>query len=55
MVIGAGWIFQPTRRVGLELVGAQHATALGDLQTDEGQVSDVMGNAWSLGAAIVIR
>lgn len=55
VVIGAGWIFQPTRRVGLELFGAQHATALGDLQTADGQISDVMGNAWSLGAAIVIR
>ena len=52
---GAGWIFQLGRRVGLELLAAQHATALGDLQTDEGQVSDVMGNSWSLGAALVIH
>jgi hypothetical protein len=55
VVVGAGWVFHPAHRVGLELFAAQHATALGDLQTDEGQVSDVMGNSWSLGAALVIH
>jgi hypothetical protein len=55
VVIGAGWRFQPTRRVGFELFAAQHATALGDLQTNDGQVPDVMGNSWSLGAALVFH
>ena len=33
----------------------QSALALGDLQIAHGDVSDVMGNYWSIGAAIVIR
>ena len=33
----------------------QHVGALGDLQTVNGAISDVTGNFWSLGAAIVIR
>lgn len=55
LVIGAGWVFRPAARVGLQLFGAQHAGALGDLQTASGDVNDVMGNYWSLGAGIVIR
>jgi hypothetical protein len=55
VVIGAGWAFRPAARVGLQLFGMQHALALGDLQTSDGQVPDVMGNRWSLGAALVIR
>ena len=51
VVIGAGWAFRPAARVGLQLFGTQHAAALGDLQTSEGEVPDVMGNFWSLGAA----
>jgi hypothetical protein len=55
VVVGAGWAFRPAARVGLQLFGAQHAAALGDLQTADGQVSDVMGNYWSLGVALVVR
>ena len=55
VVIGAGWVFQPSGHFGLQVLGAQHAGALGDLQTAEGQVPDVIGNFWSLGMAVVIR
>lgn len=55
IVLGAGWVFRPQARVGLQVFGAQHAAALGDLQTSTGQVPDVMGNFWSLGGGIVIR
>lgn len=55
VVIGAGWAFQPTARVGFQVFGTQHAGALGDLQSTESLIQDVMGNFWSIGAAVVIR
>jgi hypothetical protein len=55
VVIGGGWAFRTEQRLGFQLFAAQHALALGDLQTAHGEVNDVMGNYWSLGAAIVIR
>jgi hypothetical protein len=55
VMIGTGWVFRPHARVGLEVFAAQHAAALGDLQTSSGQIPDVMGNFWSLGGGIVIR
>ena len=55
VMIGAGWVVHPTARVGLQVFGMQHAFALGDLQTADGQVQDVIGNRWSVGAAVVIR
>ena len=55
VVIGAGWVFRPAERVGLQVFGTQHVAALGDLQTAEERVPDVIGNFWSLGVAIVIR
>jgi opacity protein-like surface antigen len=55
VVVGAGWAFNPASRVGLELLATQHAAALGDLQTAEGQISDVLGNFWTLGVGIVFR
>jgi hypothetical protein len=55
VVIGAGWTFRPASRIGLQLVAEQYAAALGDLQTATGEVPDVMGNYWTLGAGIVIR
>jgi hypothetical protein len=33
----------------------QHASALRDLQTADGEIGDVIGNFWSVGAAIVFR
>jgi len=55
VVIGSGWTFRPASRLGLQLVAEQYAAALGDLQTATGEVPDVMGNYWTLGAGIVIR
>lgn len=55
LVIGAGWAFRPAERLGFQIFGTQHAAALGDLETAGGSTPDVMGNFWSLGAAIVIR
>jgi hypothetical protein len=55
VVFGAGWALRPAARLGLQFFATQHALAMGDLQTSEGQIPDVIGNRWSLGAAIVIR
>jgi hypothetical protein len=55
VVIGAGWAFRWTERVGFEVFGAQHAAALGDFQTGETTVNDVLINFWTVGAAVVIR
>jgi hypothetical protein len=55
VVIGAGWAFRPAERIGLQVFGSQHVAALGDLQTGEEDVPDVVGNFWSIGVAIVIR
>lgn len=55
IVIGAGWAFRPTRRVGYQFFASQHAAAIGDLTTATGEIPDVIGNFWSVGAAIVIR
>jgi hypothetical protein len=55
VVIGGGWHFRPAAHLGLELFAAQHAAAIGDLKTAGADVPDIMGNFWSLGAAIVIR
>jgi hypothetical protein len=55
VVIGGGWAFRRDRRFGYQLFAAQHAAAIGDLTTVDGEVPDVIGNFWSLGAAIVIR
>jgi hypothetical protein len=55
VVIGAGWAFRPAARVGFQLFGTQHAGALGDLQSGETRIDDVMGNFWSLGAALTFR
>ena len=50
-----GWTFRKQERVGLQLFGAQHVVALGDFQLGQTTINDVLGNYWSLGAAIVIR
>lgn len=55
VVIGGGWAFRPAARLGLQLFATQHAAGVGDLGTAEGAIPDVIGNFWSLGAAIVIR
>jgi len=55
VVLGAGWAFRPGERVGLQVFGQQHAGAIGDVQTADGLIQNVMGNFWSIGAAVVIR
>ena len=55
IMIGGGWAFRPYTRVGLQVFASQHAAALGDLQTADGAIPDVMGNFWAIGAALVIR
>lgn len=55
VVIGAGWAFRPAGRVGFQVFGSQHVAALGDLRTPEEDAEDIVGNFWSVGAAIVIR
>jgi hypothetical protein len=55
VVIGGGWVFQATKRLGVQLFATQHAIALGDLPTSTGTINDVMGNMWSVGAALVFR
>jgi hypothetical protein len=50
-----GWTFRHTKRVGLQVFGSQHVAALGDLQTTNSHVENVVGNFWSVGAAVVIR
>jgi len=53
--IGAGWEWRTRRRFGAQIFATQHAAALGDLQTSARTAENVMGNFWSLGAALVIR
>lgn len=55
VLIGTGWEFRPSPRVGWQIFGSQHVGAIGDLKTAEGDVQDVVGNFWSVGAALVIR
>jgi hypothetical protein len=55
LVIGAGWEFTPVPRIGFQVFGSQHVAALGDLTTADGDIPDVVGNFWSIGAAIVFR
>jgi hypothetical protein len=55
VVIGGGWEFRSKGPIGLQLFATQHVGALGDLQTTEATLSNVTGNFWSIGAAIVIR
>ncbi len=55
VAIGGGWAFRRNERVGVQIYAAQHVAALGDFELREGTLENVMGNFWSLGAAVVIR
>ncbi len=55
LALGAGWEWRAGGRIGLQASGMQHVAALGDLQTSEGTVENVVGNFWSAGAAMVVR
>ena len=56
LTYGAGWEFRTRSRVGLQIYGLHHISALGDLTVSNGStVENVIGNFWTLGASIVIR
>jgi hypothetical protein len=55
LTYGAGWVFRRHSRAGLQIAGTQHVAALGDFETSAGPVENVVGNFWSIGAAVVIR
>ncbi len=55
LALGTGWEWRLTSRFGIQVFGAQHVAALGDLATGTGRVENVIGNFWSVGAAVVIR
>lgn len=55
VVIGGGWAFRRSEKVGFQLFAMQHVAALGDLQSAGTTYADVTGNLWSLGASVVIR
>jgi hypothetical protein len=55
LTYAAGWTFRHERRVGFQVFGAQHVAALGDFQTGGVVIENVIGNFWSVGAALVIR
>jgi hypothetical protein len=52
---GAGWAVRQHERVGVQFFGAQHVAALGDFTTGNTTINDIIGNYWSVGAALVIR
>jgi hypothetical protein len=53
--IGTGWEWRTRSRVGVQAFATLHAAALGDLQTSERTIQNVMGNFWSVGGAIMFR
>ncbi len=53
--LGVGWEWRTRGPVGVQVFGGQYVAALGDLRTDAGTAENVVGNFWSVGAAIVIR
>lgn len=55
VVIGGGWTFRRSERVGLQVFATQHVAALGDLQSAGTTYANVTGNLWCLGASIVFR
>jgi hypothetical protein len=53
---GVGWEFPLGRHWGIQVHGMQHVAALGELTTTAGTtVKNVVGNYWTVGAAVVIR
>ena len=53
--LGAGWEWRMGGRFGVQVFGAQHVAALGDLETSERTAENVMGNFWLVGAAIAVH
>lgn len=53
--VGTGWEWRTRSRIGVQAYGTLHAAALGDLETSDRTIQNVMGNFWSVGGAIVVR
>ena len=53
--IGTGWEWRTRSRLGFQLFGTQHVVALGDLQTTDRHVENVVGNFWLIGGGLVFR
>jgi hypothetical protein len=54
--LAGGWEWRLGRRLAAQAFGAQHVATLGDLTASGGvTVENVVGNFWTVGAAIVIR
>jgi hypothetical protein len=53
--IGAGWEWRTRSPLGVQISGSHHVAALGDLNTGTDTADNVIGNFWSVGAALVIR
>jgi hypothetical protein len=53
--IGTGWEWRTRSRVGAQVFATLNAAALGDLETSDRTIQNVMGNFWSVGGAIVVR
>jgi hypothetical protein len=53
---GTGWVFGWQRRRTVQLHATHHVAALGQLTTvDGGTLENVIGNYWTVGAALVLR
>ena len=55
LTYAAGWEFRRASRVGLQIVASQHLLALGDIEASGFRAENIVGNFWSVGAAVVIR
>jgi hypothetical protein len=55
VVIGTGWEFRRSERIGFQVFGTQHAAALGDFDLRDETIENVLGNFWSFGGGVVIR
>ena len=56
IVYGVGWERMVNRRWGVQAHALHHVAALGELTTEAGErIRNVVGNYWTVGAAIVIR
>jgi hypothetical protein len=54
--LAAGWEWPLSRRLAAQAFGSQHVATLGDLTGSGGvTVENVVGNFWTVGAAVVIR
>ena len=55
VVIGTGWVFRPDRARRVPGVRRPACRGLADIRRPKRDIPDVVGNFWSLGAAMVIR